>query len=121
MTHDFHRIQKESIRRGTEVKRPGIDTKNNAGKLKYTQIPRSILRWLAAGIAYGTSKYVEGSWKRVPLADWVDAYERHISAIDLDCEVFDAESGLPHIVHALTCQVYIAWLTLKRQGLIEGD
>lgn len=81
--------------------------KSDAGKLKLTLVPRSIIRAIAIIREYGNNKYPEGgpdNWKEVGVDRYRDAAFRHFLAYLDDPDGSDVESGLPHLWH-LACNV----------------
>ena len=78
--------------------------KADAGKLRPTLVPVSLVKAVAAVRLYGTTKYGSSdNWKRVEAHRYRDAAYRHWLAY-LDGEKNDEESGLPHL-HHLACNI----------------
>lgn len=81
--------------------------KADAGKLKLTQVPREMIRNIAAIRMYGNAKYPEGgpdNWKQVEVSRYRDATYRHFLDYLDDPTSRDEESGLPHLWH-LACNI----------------
>lgn len=74
------------------------------GKLRYDLVPPVVLEQLAAVLTFGAKKYGDNNWQHVPNADsrYYAAMMRHVEATR-GGEVYDEESGLPHLAHALAC------------------
>ena len=83
------------------------------GKLRYDLVPPAVLKQLATVLTFGAKKYGANNWQTVP--DSRDRYYaammRHVEA-DRGGEVFDEESGLPHLTHALACVAFMLHNTL---------
>lgn len=59
-------------------------------------------------LEYGAKKYSKDNWQLVhPEGQYIDAALRHIFKM-MQGEEFDAESGLPHVSHAITDLLFIA-------------
>lgn len=78
------------------------EAKADAGKLRPTLVPVSLIDAVAAIREYGCAKYRDpDNWKRVEPQRYRDALYRHWLAY-LRGEYKDKESGLPHLWH-LAC------------------
>lgn len=78
--------------------------KADAGKLRLTLVPTSLIKAVAKIRMYGNAKYPDGgpdNWKQVEPERYKDALYRHWIAYQ-DGERLDPESGLPHLWH-LAC------------------
>ncbi len=83
------------------------DAKADAGKIRPTLVPVSLILAVAAVRRYGTQKYGdEDNWRRVEPQRYKDALYRHWLAY-LDGEERDPESGLPTLWH---CACNLAFL-----------
>ena len=69
------------------------------------------LEGIAKVLTFGAKKYAAHSWRTVPDGDarYDAALHRHLNAMAKG-ETHDAESGLPHIYHALCCLMFRAEL-----------
>lgn len=78
------------------------------GKPRYDLIPPVVLEQLATVLTFGAKKYGPNNWQSVPDAQnrYYSALMRHVEA-DRGGEVFDEESGLPHLTHALACVAFM--------------
>lgn len=83
------------------------------GKLRYDLVPPAVLEQLATVLTFGAEKYGANNWQTVPDASnrYYAAMMRHVEA-DRGGEVFDKESGLPHLTHALACVAFMLHNTL---------
>lgn len=78
------------------------EAKADAGKPRPTLVPVSLIRAVTAVREYGTEKYNDPeNWRGVEPQRYRDALYRHWLAY-LSGEIYDAESGLPHLWH-LAC------------------
>ncbi|MDR2745269.1 MAG: DUF5664 domain-containing protein, partial [Desulfovibrio sp.] len=92
---------------------PSSGVKHDAGKLRLDLVPPEILRALGEVLTYGADKYTDHNWERGIAPDRVyAALMRHLLAWR-EGEAIDAESGLPHLAHALTNAGML--LTLERR------
>ncbi len=83
--------------------------KFDSGKLRYSLMPPLALEALASVLTYGAKKYKPNNWKQVDSADrYWDALYRHLEARRAG-EVFDKESKLPHLWHALTNITFLVY------------
>ena len=89
------------------------EAKADAGKIRPTLVPPSLVRAVAAVREYGTAKYHDpDNWKRVEPQRYRDALYRHWLAY-LAGETVDEESGLPHLWHAVTNAAFLIELEEK--------
>jgi len=87
--------------------------KFDAGKLRYDLIPPSATEALATILTYGAKKYKPNNWRNVKDPDrYIAAAMRHFEAYRAG-EMNDAESGQPHLAHAMTNLSFL--LELKHQ------
>ena len=81
--------------------------KADAGKVKPTLVPPSLVRAVALVRGFGTEKYGSpDNWKKVEAQRYRDALYRHWLAY-LDGERYDRESGLPHMFHLATNAAFL--------------
>lgn len=85
--------------------------KHDDGKLRYDLIPPGTERALAEILTFGTQKYADDSWQRVPNAKrrYYAALRRHLDAW-LEGARNDTESGYHHLKHALCNVAFLLWL-----------
>lgn len=84
---------------------PNQQAKADAGKLRLTLVPPSLIRAVAEIREYSTRKYGDpDNWRKVEVQRYRDAAYRHWLAYLEDPAGCDAESGLPHLWH-LACNV----------------
>ena len=91
------------------------------GKLRYDLVPPAVLKQLATVLTFGAEKYGANNWQTVPDAHnrYYAAMMRHVEA-DRGGEVFDKESGLPHLTHALACVAFMLHATLDKHAQRPG-
>lgn len=81
-------------------------------KPKYSLIPPKPIEGLAKVLTYGANKYKPNNWKKCKdTSVYYDALMRHLEAHRRGI-VFDDESGLPHLHHALCNLVFLCELDL---------
>lgn len=100
----------------------GIGMKHDKGKPRLGILIREFakeLEGVGAVLTFGANKYEEGSWMHVPDAvrRYEDAFMRHLLAIKRK-EHFDVESGLPHVYHALTNLMFLAYFYEKENASV---
>lgn len=80
------------------------EAKQDAGKIRPTLVPVSVINAIATIREYGTAKYGSSdNWRRVEPQRYRDALYRHWLAY-LSGEINDPESGLPHL-HHMACNL----------------
>ncbi len=84
--------------------------KYDSGKLKYNLIPPLALKRIAEVLTFGAEKYEANSWQNLP--DFKNRYTaaamRHFEAWRAG-ELFDPESGLPHLAHSIVNLIFLLW------------
>lgn len=99
----------------TEVTAPN-GLKYDAGKPPMTLLDRYALEQTALVLAYGAQKYARHNWRKgIEVSRLLDAAVRHIYASDE--EHLDAESGLPHLAHAMCCIMFALRMTKDRPDM----
>lgn len=85
------------------VPAPAPVAKADAGKIRPTLVPTSLIRAVATIREYGCYKYHDPeNWRKVEPRRYRDALYRHLLAYLDDPHGVDEESGLPHLWH-LAC------------------
>lgn len=98
--------------------------KQDQGKLRYDLMPFDALDSVADILTYGIKKYPkpEENWrvnsKKEDIPRYKAALLRHYSLM-AQGEVFDSESGLPHMAHIATNSLFIIALE-KKYGVYDG-
>ena len=93
------------------------EAKADAGKLRPTLCPTKIIWAITKIREYGCQKYHDpDNWKRVEPERYKDAAYRHWLAY-VSGEIFDRESGLPHLWH---CACNVAFLIELEERIEES-
>ena len=101
-----------------ESSQRGSGARANSGKAQLHQIPLFALDGVAQVLMYGEKKYKKGNWaKGMAWSIPFDCALRHLSAWQAG-EELDAESGQPHLDHALANLIF---LSAYRKLYPEGD
>lgn len=80
----------------------------NEGKARLTLLSPYAQEGCARVLMFGAQKYAPWNWtKGLPTAETLDSLLRHVSAIQRG-EVYDQESGLPHIDHIQCNAMFIS-------------
>ena len=83
-------------------------TKHDAGKPQLSLNPIEALELMSQALAYGAKKYGRSNFKKGhAFSRTLDAAMRHLAAI-ASGEFTDAESGNPHLAHALASLAMLA-------------
>lgn len=82
--------------------------KFDGGKVRYELLPPFALEDVAKVLTYGSVKYEDENWRVVPeaLRRYRGALMRHIEEYRKG-NIFDDETGLPHMAHAICCAMFI--------------
>lgn len=100
--------------------------KADKGKLPISLVPMFIIKCIAAIRKYGEEKYhAPNNWVLVDKQRYVDAMWRHLIAYQ-EGEIYDKESGLPHLWHAACNMAFILEMespdwNIRKQQLIASD
>jgi hypothetical protein len=81
--------------------------KDDDGKDRWTLLPFKGLQQVVKVLGFGAKKYAPHAWRLVPNGRerYLDAAFRHLVAVSQG-EELDAESGLPHLAHAVCCCLF---------------
>ena len=98
-----------------------LGAKFDAGKLLWRPLMNGLalpLRSLAAVLSYGAQKYKEDSWQAVPEGRkrYEDAFYRHRDDRAAG-QVYDEESGLPHIAHMIINLMFVFWFEIQDKAI----
>lgn len=82
--------------------------KYDGGKVRYELLPPFALEDVAKVLTFGSQKYEDDNWRVVPEAKrrYMGALKRHIEEYRMG-RIFDSETGLPHMAHAICCAMFI--------------
>lgn len=90
-------------------------TKHDEGKLRFDLIPPEVELALGEILTYGAKKYEDRNWEKgIAYGRIYGALRRHLLAW-LRGEKLDAESGKPHLWHALCCLSFL--VTYEERGM----
>lgn len=86
--------------------------KHDLDKPAFNLIPPRAELAMASVLTFGAAKYAPDNWKLVDNAEtrYLAAAMRHINAYRA-VEVYDRESGLQHLAHAMTCLAFLIELS----------
>ncbi len=86
-------------------------TKYDGDKLRWDLLPLEEVEKVVEVLTFGANKYSPDNWRKVenPVERYYAATLRHISDWRIRGELFDKESGLPHLAHAICCLLFIMW------------
>lgn len=86
-----------------------VSDQPKSSKLKLSLVPGPVIELLAKVMTLGNKKYKENTWLRKKQIIYIEAAERHIIAFKKG-EIYDKESGLPHLAHATTNLIFLTHL-----------
>lgn len=92
--------------------------KYDQGKLRFDLLPWRAITALVRILTFGSYKYTPNGWKTVPGASerYLAAALRHL-ALRGSGEVYDKESGLRHIDHAMCNLTFLSELDINPEEL----
>lgn len=84
--------------------------KDDSAKRRYSLLPKGAVNSVVDVLEAGAIKYSVDNWQQVPNARtrYYDAAMRHIDAW-FNGDLKDAETGLPHLAHAICCLMFLIW------------
>lgn|SRR5574343_303346 len=92
-------------------------SKHDSEKPSITLVPSEAILGIANALSYGARKYERYNFRRgIEHSRLLDAAMRHLLAI-LGGEDIDAESGNPHIHHAMASLAMYEWMRVNRPDL----
>ena len=94
-----------------------VGRKQDQGKERWSLIPAGTIKQVLSVLEFGAVRYEVDNWMHVPDARrrYYDAMMRHVEAWWLG-EVKDADSGLPHLAHAVACLLFLMWFEEKKDA-----
>lgn len=93
-----------------------LGLKFDSGKLLWHLLPWKPLEEVVKVMTFGAEKYEENSWQCVkPTVRYLDAAHRHIFAYETG-EMYDGESKIHHLAHAVCCLLFLIWFDLFDKG-----
>jgi hypothetical protein len=96
--------------------------KFDENKPEYGLIPPYALEELAVVLTAGANKYARENWRFVPEAKrrYFDAMQRHLWAWKRG-EIFDPETGRPHLGHAAACLFFLLEHYLNKANIVTSN
>lgn len=92
-------------------------TKNDNGKPDPSLVPTDALMGMANALTYGAKKYDRNNFRKgIAYTRLVAACMRHLAAFN-EGEDTDAESGNPHLDHALASLAMLKFMTVHRMEM----
>ena len=84
--------------------------KDDSSKRRYSLLPKGAVNSVVDVLEFGSKKYADNNWQKVPDAKtrYYDAAMRHLDAW-FNGDLKDAETGLPHLAHAICCLMFLMW------------
>lgn len=84
--------------------------KDDSAKRRYSLLPKGAVNSVVDVLEFGSKKYADNNWQKVPDAKtrYYDAAMRHLDAW-FNGDLKDAETGLPHLAHAICCLMFLMW------------
>lgn len=90
-------------------------TKFDAGKIRYSIYPNTVLEDVIKVMMYGAQKYAVDNWKQCEdLNRYYDAARRHEESYKAG-EYLDPESGLPHLAHAICNWTFMHYIEEQKR------
>ncbi len=90
--------------------------KYDKGKARWDLLPIHIIEKVVNVLTFGAKKYGENNWQKIPkgIDRYYAATMRHINSWRKK-EKIDLESGEHHLIHAITCLIFIIYIENKRE------
>ncbi len=97
-------------------------------KPRYDLLPPSAVEQIVQVLNFGAIRYADDNWQKVPQleARYYAALQRHLTAWRKG-EMYDTDSGLPHLAHAGCCLLFLLSnqigfdRSLTRQEQLDAD
>lgn len=96
--------------------------KYDTGKLRWDLLPFEEVEDVVRVMTFGAAKYDPNNWQLVEGARWryLAAAFRHLVAW-IKGERLDSETGLPHLAHAVTNLLFLAWFDRHGSGASAAE
>lgn len=95
-----------------------IGKKFDGKKPDWSLLPLNVMGYVVKVLTFGKLKYGRNNWHK--LEDLRNRYFaaclRHLEAYQNN-ELYDNETKLPHIAHAICCLVFILWNDIKNKRI----
>lgn len=96
--------------------------KHDNGKARYDLIDADFEQELAEVLTHGATKYTDNNWQNARVGEararYYAAFRRHTAAWRRG-EELDPDSGLPHLVHAACCLMFLRWFERAEEASVE--
>lgn len=94
--------------------------KYDSGKPRWGLLPYEELEDVVKVLTFGSQKYADDNWKKVPDAQnrYFDAAMRHLIAWKKG-EREDQETGISHLAHATCCLLFLQWFDKNDDYIAE--
>jgi hypothetical protein len=91
--------------------------KADLGKVRWDLIPMKCMQSLAEVLTFGAHKYADNNWKKIEngMDRYYAALLRHLAEWRLGNKT-DAETGLPHLSHAMCCLTFMLWFYFEEEN-----
>lgn len=91
---------------------PEVGIKHDDGKPRWDLLPLGPLELAVRAMTFKLKDYPKDNWQKVedPENRFYSAMMCHIAAYNCG-EIFDPETGLPHLAHALANLIFLLWHT----------
>ena len=108
-------LTKDKLKKSQDRNHTG-GRKFDSGKPQYGLLPPKALNEVVQVLTYGAEKYEPDNWRRVPDSNrrYFDAAMRHLWAYK-GGELYDSETGLSHLAHAVCCILFMNELDNERE------
>ena len=100
--------------------------KYSGGKVRYDLVDPEAIHGIALAFTHGQDKgYEEYSWQKVPVQEYIGAYQRHMREhlkyikTGFMKHAVDHSSGLLHIDHATACLNIIRWYATQDNNVVR--
>jgi len=88
--------------------------------LRWDLVPFKPMKEVADIMTYGAKKYKPNNWQKVEFMRYFAAFMRHFIDWFLEGEFPDIDSKKPHTSHMLTNAVFMNYLDIQAQKVVEN-
>jgi hypothetical protein len=94
-----------------------LGVKFDNAKPRWYLLPIKQVEDVVRVLTVGAAKYQDNNWKKVDNSRerYYSACLRHLSAWRQG-NIFDGETGLPHLAHAICCLLFMMWFDNREKG-----
>lgn len=96
-----------------------VGSKFDGEKPDWSLIDLDVIEQIVNVLNFGKKKYGKNNWRHLENAEerYFAAMLRHLTARQAG-ELYDSESGLPHLAHAGCCLFFMMWFDQHRTGKV---